>query len=104
LEDAGCLSLTLASIIIILLFYVDDILLMTKSPYDLGKQLIILNDLCSSKGMIVNIEKTKVMIIKSKMITYDAFVTISWRKCLHTSILESISTTSSIGTIALKKG
>jgi hypothetical protein len=74
LEDAGCVGPTLTSIVIILLLYVDDIVLMEKSPYDLGKQLIILKDFCSSMGMTVNTDKTKVMIIKSKNITYDTFV------------------------------
>jgi hypothetical protein len=74
LEDAGCVGPTLASIVIILLLYVDDIVLMEKSPYDLGKQLITLKDFFSSMGMTVNTDKTKVMIIKSKRITYDTFV------------------------------
>jgi hypothetical protein len=50
------------------------IVLMAKSPYDLGKKLIIRKDFYSSMGMTVNTEKTKVMIIKSKNITYDTFV------------------------------
>jgi hypothetical protein len=74
LEYAGCVGLTLTSIVIILLFYVDDIVLMAKSPYDLGKKLIILKDFFSIMSMIVNIDKTNVMIIKSKRITYDNFV------------------------------
>jgi hypothetical protein len=47
---------------------------MVKSPYALGKQLITLKDFFYNMGMTVNTEKTKVMIIKSKMITYDTFV------------------------------
>jgi hypothetical protein len=74
LEDTGCVGPTLASIVIILLLYVDDIVLMAKILYDLGKQLITLKDFCSSIGMTVNTDKTKVMIIKSKRITYDTFV------------------------------
>jgi hypothetical protein len=74
LEDANCVDPTLASIVTILLLYDDDIVLMVKCPYDLGKQQIILKDFCSSMGMTVNTNKTKVMIIKSKMITYDTFV------------------------------
>jgi hypothetical protein len=104
LEDARCVRPTLASIVIILLIYVDDIFLMEKIPYDLGKQLIILKDFFSSMGMPVNTNKIKVMIIKFKRITYDNFfmTKIAWRKFLHTNILESIYTTYSIGTIALK--
>jgi hypothetical protein len=74
LGDAGCVGMTLASIAIILLLYLDDIVLMEKCPYDLGKQLIILKDFCSSMGMTMNTKKTKVMIIKSKRITYNTFV------------------------------
>jgi hypothetical protein len=47
---------------------------MMKSPYDLGKQLIILKDLCSSMGVTVSTDKSKVVIIKSKNITYNTFV------------------------------
>jgi hypothetical protein len=45
-----------------------------KSPYYLGKQLITLKDFYSNMGMAMSTEKTKVMIIKSKRITYDTFV------------------------------
>jgi hypothetical protein len=105
LEDVCCVSLTLASIVIILLLYADDIFLMEKIPYDLGKKLIIHKEFCSSMGMTMNIEKTKVMIIKSKRITYNTFnmTKIAWRKFLHKNI-ESIFTTSLIGNIALRKG
>jgi hypothetical protein len=74
LEDAGCVGPNLASIVIILLLHVDDIVLMEKIPYDLGKNLIILKDLFSSMDMTVNTEKTKAMIIKSKRFTYNNFV------------------------------
>jgi hypothetical protein len=74
LEVAGCVGPTLASIVIILLLYANDIVLMARNPYDLSKQLRILKDFFSSTGMTVNTEKTKVMIIKSNKITYDNFV------------------------------
>jgi hypothetical protein len=73
LEDAGCVGLTLASKAITLL-YADDIVLMAKIPYYLSKQLITLKDFCFRMGITVNTEKTKVMIIKSKRITYNTFV------------------------------
>jgi hypothetical protein len=47
--------------------------ILEKSPYDLGKKLITLEEIFSSMGMIVNNDKKKVMIIKSKRITYDSF-------------------------------
>jgi hypothetical protein len=46
---------------------------MVSSPHDLDKKLKILKDLCSNMGMIVNIDKKKVMIIKSSKITYNTF-------------------------------
>jgi hypothetical protein len=74
LEEACCINKTLLGIIIILLFYANDIVLMEMYPPDLDIQLKILKDLCSSIGMIVNKNKIKVMIIKSKKITYSNFV------------------------------
>jgi len=47
---------------------------MLRTPYDLAKQLKILKDLHSSMVMTINIDKTKVMIIKSKKITYANFM------------------------------
>jgi len=49
------------------------IVLMARSPHDLENKLRILKDFCSNIGMIVNTDKTKVMIIKSNKITYDTF-------------------------------
>ena len=64
----------LAGIVIILLLYADDIVLLARYPSDLDKQLRLLKNLCSTMGMIVNTNKTKVMIIKSKKDTYANFV------------------------------
>jgi hypothetical protein len=47
---------------------------MEMSPHDLGKKLRILNDFFSNMSMIVNIDKNKVMIIKSNKITYDTCI------------------------------
>jgi hypothetical protein len=83
LEEASCFSPTFTGIVIILPLCVDVIVLMASSPYDLDKKLKILKDFCSTMGMTVNNDKTKVMIIKSKNITYIDFVymtTIDWRK------------------------
>jgi hypothetical protein len=74
LEDASCVGPILTSIVIILVLYIDYIFFMENNLYDLGKKLIILNEFYSSMGMTVNTDKTKVMIIKSKSITYDTFV------------------------------
>ena len=72
----------------ILLLYADDIVLLERCPSDLDKQLNLLKDFCSTMGMTVNTDKTKVMIIKSKkakfiLILYMTIAT--WRKCLLTS-------------------
>jgi hypothetical protein len=74
LEEAGHVSPTLTGIVIVLLIYVDDIFLMARSPYDLDNQLRILKDLYSSTSMIAHTNKMKVMISKSKKITYDTFI------------------------------
>ena len=63
----------LAGIVIILLLYADDIFLLPRCPFYLDKQLR-LKDFCSTMGMSVNTNKTKVMIIKSKDDTYANFV------------------------------
>jgi len=74
LEKEGCIISTLTSIVINLLIYADDIVLMERSPNDFENQLIILNDFFSNMGMTINIDKTKVMIIKSNKTPYDTFV------------------------------
>jgi hypothetical protein len=74
LEKEGCVSPTLTGIFINLLLYADDIVLMARSPHDLENQLRILKGFFSNMGMNVNIDKTKVMIIKSNKIPYDTFI------------------------------
>ena len=74
LEEAGYDVTILARIVIILLLCVDDIVLFARCPSDLDKQLRLLKDFCSTMGMTVNIDKTKVMIIKSKKDTYANFM------------------------------
>ena len=88
LEEAGCAGTFLAGIVIILLLYANDIVLLARSPYDIDKKLWLLKDLCSTMGMTVNTNKTKVMIIKSKKDTYANFVCmtiVTWRNCLPTN-------------------
>ena len=74
LEKVGCVGPTLTGIVINILLYDDDIVLMARSPHDLENQLRILKDFSFNMGMIVNTDKTKVMIIKSNNITYYTFV------------------------------
>jgi hypothetical protein len=47
---------------------------MARRSYDLNNQIKILKDLCSSMSMIVNTNKMKFMIVKSKKITYANFM------------------------------
>jgi hypothetical protein len=74
LEEAGCAGPIVTGIVINIFLYANDIVLMARSPNDLGNQLRILNDFCSNMGMTVNTDKTKIMIIKSNKTTYDTFV------------------------------
>jgi hypothetical protein len=105
LDDVGCVNLTLTSIVIILILYIDAIVLMARSPYDLSKQPRILKEFFSSTSMTTNTDKMKVMIIKSKNITYDtlAYENNSLEEFLHTNISESIFITRSMRTIPLRK-
>jgi hypothetical protein len=74
LEEAGCVGPTLTGIVINILLYDDDIILIARSPHDIGKKLRMLKNVCSNMRMTVNTDKTKVMIIKSNNITYYTFV------------------------------
>ena len=74
LEEVGCTYTILDGIVIILLLYVADIILMAMCHSHLDKQLRILKYFCSNMGMTVNIDKTKIMIIKSKKGTYANFI------------------------------
>jgi hypothetical protein len=47
---------------------------MERSPHDLENQLRILKEFFSNMGMIVNTDKTKLVIIKSNKIPYDTSV------------------------------
>ena len=47
---------------------------MARCLSDLDKQLRILKDFCSNMCITVNIDKTKIMIIKSKKDTYANFI------------------------------
>ena len=75
----------LAGIVIILLLYADDIFLLARCPSDLNKKLRLLKDFCSTMGMSVNTDKTKVMIIKSKKDTYTNFTYDTNSATLYTS-------------------
>ena len=61
-------------ILIILLLYADDIVLIASHAFDLDKRLRIIKYFFSNMGMIVNTDKTKIMILKSKKNTYASFI------------------------------
>ena len=66
LEEVGCAGTILAGMVIIFFLYTNDIILLARCPFDLDKQLRFLKDFFSTMGMTINIDKTKIMIIKSK--------------------------------------
>ena len=74
LEEEGFATTFFARIVIILLLYVDDIVLLARCPSDLNKKIRLLKVFFSTMGMIVNTDKIKVMIIKSRKDTYANFV------------------------------
>jgi len=73
LEEAGCAGMILVGIVIIPLLYADDSVLLARCRFILDTKLRILKDFFSTMGMTVNIDKTKIMIIKFKD-TYANFV------------------------------
>jgi hypothetical protein len=73
LENISCSGIILTRIVIVVLLYKEDIVLLKRGPYECDKQLKILKDLCVSFGMLINVDNTKVMIIKSSQITYPNF-------------------------------
>ena len=73
LEIAGCKGTKLVGIIFALLLHAGDIVLLAKSHKDLENKLKTLHEYFSKMGMMVNIDKTKIMIIKFKKITHGNF-------------------------------
>ena len=55
---------SLASIILAILLFADDIALFSYSPSGLQKQLDILAQFCSERGLTVNVKKTKTMVFQ----------------------------------------
>jgi hypothetical protein len=74
LEEVGCIGTNFVRIVTFLLIEVYDNVLIERCPYELNEQLRIIKYLYSTICMLVNVVKTKVMIIKSKNITCDNFV------------------------------
>jgi hypothetical protein len=68
LEKAGCVGPTLTGIVINFLVYVDDIILMARSPYDLENQLRILKDFFSNMGHIQKNKLNKLWVIYIRMV------------------------------------
>jgi hypothetical protein len=52
-----------------MLSYIDGIVLLAKHLVDLEKELGILQELCNRSTLMVNVDKTKIMSIKSKKST-----------------------------------
>ena len=59
LEEAGSAGMILVGIVIILILYANDSVLLARCPFILDKKLRILEDFCSTMGMIVNTTKQK---------------------------------------------
>ena len=67
LEEEHCVGAILVGIVITVLLYVDDIVLMEMCHSNIDKQLIInLKYFFSNMGMILNINKIQIIIIKSR--------------------------------------
>jgi hypothetical protein len=62
LDDRKCDAPALADVHIWFLFFVDDLVLTSKSEVGLKQQLDTLQQLCAERVLIVNMKKTKVMV------------------------------------------
>ena len=96
LESAGCKGTNLTRVLIIIILYADDIILLAKIYDELDKKLQILHYYSYKMGMIVNTDKVKVRIIKSKNITPGSFV-------YNNQCLEKVSSFKYMGIIASRK-
>ena len=66
--------MTMLARIVIIFLYIDDIVLLARFTSILNKKLRFLKDFYSAMDMIINIDKTKVMIIKSDEVIYAHFL------------------------------
>ena len=66
--------MTMLARIVIIFLYIDDIFLLARFTSILNKKLRILKDFYSAMEMIINIDKTKFMIIKSDEVIYAHFL------------------------------
>ncbi len=64
-DGKECDAPALAGVHIWLLFLVDDLVLTSESEVRLQQQLDTLQQLCAERGLIMNVEKTKVMVFNS---------------------------------------
>jgi hypothetical protein len=62
LDGRECDAPTLADVHICLLLFVDNLVLTSKSEVGLQQQLDTLQQFCTERGLIVNVEKTKAMV------------------------------------------
>ena len=62
--------MTMLARIVIIFLYIDDIVLLARFTSILNKKLRILKDFYSAMETIINIDKTKVMIIKYDEVIY----------------------------------
>ena len=74
LEEVGCVDTKLIGLTITLLLYAYDVVLLERNPSNLENQLQILKDFCNKSTITMNTNKTKIMIIKSRNVTYPKFV------------------------------
>lgn len=74
LEIVGCKGMDVTGIIITLLIYDDDAIILARRHDELDKHLKNPHVYSSNMDMTINIDKTNVMVIKSKKITHGSFV------------------------------
>ncbi|MCO5586193.1 hypothetical protein L7F22_040132 [Adiantum nelumboides] len=65
MQQEGIEEVMIGNVVIMLLLYVDDVVLLAHSLEDAQKLMIALENFCLHSGLIVNVSKKKVMLVKT---------------------------------------
>ena len=64
-HQEGIEDVAIGNVVIMLLLYADDVVLLAHTPQDAQKLMVVLEAFCSHSGLRVNVQKTKVMLVKT---------------------------------------
>ena len=64
-QQEGIGKVAIGNAVIMLLLYADDVVLLAYTQEDAQKMMTVLKDFCTHSGLMVNVQKTKVMLVKT---------------------------------------